>query len=111
LQFRGKRKNEGTHRTPLCGFGRFRARERRKNVTRGENVVRLPPFYFGQTQDRGNGKNLCRSHPKLSARLVPLKSVVQVRSSDSGRESCVSGKSTSKLRYFPVGVRFLRGLR
>ena len=24
----------------------------------------LPPFAFSRTQDRENGKNLCRSHPK-----------------------------------------------
>jgi len=41
------------------------------DATRGKDVVRLAPFYFGQTQDRGNGKNLCRSHPKLAPSLVP----------------------------------------
>jgi hypothetical protein len=33
------------------------------------NVVGLPPFAFGRTQDRGNGKNLCRPHPETRAKL------------------------------------------
>jgi hypothetical protein len=35
------------------------------------NVVGLPPFAFGRTQDRGNGKNLCRPHPETRAKLRP----------------------------------------
>jgi hypothetical protein len=49
------------------------------DATRGEDVVRLPPFYFGQTQDRGNGKNLCRSHPQLAPSLVPHRRRFQAR--------------------------------
>ena len=92
------------HIAPIMWVLEFsRMRERKTDATRDENVVGLPPFYFGQAQDRGNGKNLCRPHPKLGASLVPFKSQIQVAKPNSGRESYTCGKSDTKLRCFPVG--------
>jgi len=73
-------------------------------------VVRLPPFYFGQTQDRGNGKNLCRSHPKLSASLVPKVFRVQAQAPEFSAKPYLSGKSQRKLRSLSFDARAVKAL-
>jgi hypothetical protein len=47
----------------LWTFPGTRYENKAQSLTGQETWLDLPPFVFGRTPDRGNGKNLCRPHP------------------------------------------------